>query len=488
MCKRIPLTIALMTYNRGGSYLREAIQGILDQTYQDFEFLILDNGSIDDTPQVVLSYKDDRIRYIRNPPGLSAYFNGASAVKIARSDRILITFDDDIMLPTMVERQMALMDSDPEIVGVWTNIQTINKDGIVIKDNSASLGQDRIYDRGEFLADFLSNQIWPFPCTLMFRKNPRKDLGIDFTYYGGTLPERVKKKIENIHGGNDVLTLVSHNSRGKIAFINDPLFKFRRHNQQDTHTVDPTMEILSTYKKIKKIIRTRHYIPKEIHVTVDAFITHYQVQHAIATTPDEASARKSIRKIAALFNKKKDTQDRATQYRLLATAILLSYYKDRSCCELLTRNVPPPDPQYSTAIQTLYAWAKHRAHNQNIFSGIPKESRIAILGSVFVASLLIHEARAHGLEIICCLDSNRNRQHKTLLGVPIIPTGNLASNKIIDHVFLSSEKDHEPYLINYLSNLNAEVKIVSWKNLVKQVTASDLAQPPSNNALPALST
>jgi len=465
MSKKIPLTVALMTYNRGGSYLREAIQGILNQTYRDFEFLILDNGSIDDTPQVVLSYKDDRIRYVRNPPGLSAFFNGASAVKISRSERLLITFDDDIMLPTMVERQMALMDSDPDIVGVWSNIQTINQDGVIIEDNSAALGKDQIYDRGEFLADFLSHQVWPIPCTLMFKKNPRKDWGIDFTYYGGTLPERVKKKIENVHGGDDVLTLVGHNSRGKIAFINDPLYKYRRHNQQDTHAVDPTRGILSTYKKIKKFIRSQSYISDEIRTTVDAFVMHYEVQHAIASTPDEASAKQSIRKISALFNKKKDAQDDATQYRILSTAILLSYYKDRACRERLTSNLPPPGPQYSTATRALYAWAQYRALNENLFASIPKESKIAILGSVFIASLLIHEARARGLHITCCLDSNRNRQHKTLLGVPIIPTAELASKKTIDYVFLSSEKDHEPYLIDYLSKLNSAVKISSWKTL-----------------------
>ena len=84
----IPVTIALLTYNRSG-YLKEAIEGVLSQTYRNFEFLILDNGSTDDTPDVVLSIKDDRIRYVRNPPGYTAPFNGASAIKIARGERVI---------------------------------------------------------------------------------------------------------------------------------------------------------------------------------------------------------------------------------------------------------------------------------------------------------------------------------------------------------------------------------------------------------------
>lgn len=465
MSKKIPLTIALLTHNRGGSYLQEAIQGILNQTYRDFEFLILDNGSVDDTPHIVLSYKDDRIRYVRNPPGLSAFFNGASAVKISRSERLLISFDDDIMLPTMVERQMALMDSDPDIVGVWSNIQTINQDGVIIEENSAALGKDKIYEKGEFLVDFLSHQVWPIPCTLMFKKNPRKDWRIDFIYYGGTPPKRVRKKIECVHGGDDILHLLYHNSRGKVAFINDPLYKYRRHEQQDTHAVDPTRSILNTYKKIKKLFQTQSCISNETRAAIDAFVMHYEVQHTIVTTPDEVSVKRSIQKISSFLNKKKDAPDVTTQYRTLSTAILLSYYKNHAYNEHLMSNLPPPGPQYPTATCAIYAWAQHRILNQNLFASIPKESRIAILGSVFIASLLIHEARARGLHITCCFESNRNRQYKMLLGVPIIPTAELASNNKIDYVFLSSEKDHDPYLIDYLSKLNSEVQIISWKIL-----------------------
>ena len=472
MKSKIPLTVALMTYNRGGSYLREAIKGILEQTYQNFEFLILDNGSIDETPQVILSYKDDRIRYVRNPPGLSAWFNGASAIKISRGERILITFDDDIMLPTMLEKQMAVMDSDPGIVGVWTNIQTINKDGGTIQDYWHPRGEDQIYERGEFLADFLSNQIWPFPCTLMFQRSPRKNLAVEYNYYGGPPP----KKVANIHGGDDVLKLVELNSKGKIAFLNAPLFKYRRHHQQDQHSTDPSLDVLNTYKKIKKIIKTQDFIPQDIRFTVDAFVTHYEVQHIISTTPEENLPRQSLRKISNILEKTPPSTP-ASQYRLLSTAILLSYHR-KDGCRLLTNGIRPPGPQYSTTMHALYAWARHRTNNRNIFAGIRKESSIAILGSVFIASLLIHEARAHGLRIICCLESNKKRQGKTLLKTPIIPVEELASNTAIEHVILSSEKDQDPHLKDYIASLNPTVRITSWKDLCR----TEFTAPPESMA------
>lgn len=459
MEKRIPLTVALMTFNRSASYLKEAIQGILEQTYQDFEFLILDNGSTDNTPQVVLSYRDKRIRYVRNPPGLSPWFNGASAMKIARGDRILITFDDDILLPTMLERQMKLMDSDPGIVGVWTNIQTINSEGTTIQDYWHPQGEDQVYERGEFLADFLSSQIWPFPCTLMFQRSPRKNPAVEYNYYGGLPP----KKVKNLHGGDDIIKLIEFNFRGKIAFINDPLFKYRRHNQQDTHSTDPTLEILNTYKKIKSIAQREPYIPTQVHSTVNAFVTHYAAQHLIATTPEKRTPKKRIDRISSLFNKAL-TPGNESRHRLLATAILLSHH-GRDSCGVLTNGLPPPEPHHSMATHALYAWAKYRAQQKNIFTKIPKESGIAILGSVFIASLLIYEAREHGLKIICCLESNKKRQQHVLLGIPILPIEDIIFNKDIDHVILSSERDQDPYLKNHISSMNPKVRTTSWKEL-----------------------
>ncbi|MEG1681111.1 MAG: glycosyltransferase family A protein, partial [Stenotrophomonas sp.] len=101
----IPLTVALLTYNRP-HYLQLALRAIIEQTYADFELLVMDNGSTDHTPEVVLGFKDDRLRYVRNAPGHPASFNGTSAILIARGKRLLVTHDDDIMEPYMLQRQM----------------------------------------------------------------------------------------------------------------------------------------------------------------------------------------------------------------------------------------------------------------------------------------------------------------------------------------------------------------------------------------------
>ena len=59
------LTIALTTYNRP-NYLSKAIKSVLNQTFKDFDLIILDNGSSQDTRHVVDTFKDSRIKYVRN--------------------------------------------------------------------------------------------------------------------------------------------------------------------------------------------------------------------------------------------------------------------------------------------------------------------------------------------------------------------------------------------------------------------------------------
>ena len=64
-----PLVTVLMPVRDGEPFLREAIESILDQTFEDFEFLILDDGSTDSSRSIVLGYEDPRIRLLENERG-----------------------------------------------------------------------------------------------------------------------------------------------------------------------------------------------------------------------------------------------------------------------------------------------------------------------------------------------------------------------------------------------------------------------------------
>ncbi len=107
------ISVVMSVYN-GGEFLREAIDSILDQTYTQFEFIIVDDGSTDNSINVIESYKDPRIVLIRQVnKGLVVALNvglrKAQGKYIARMDA------DDISIKNRLEIQLRFMESNPEL-------------------------------------------------------------------------------------------------------------------------------------------------------------------------------------------------------------------------------------------------------------------------------------------------------------------------------------------------------------------------------------
>jgi glycosyltransferase involved in cell wall biosynthesis len=109
-----PKISVLMPVYNAGPYLAEAIDSILAQTFSDFEFLIIDDGSTDGSGEIVQSYDDPRIRYLRNERNLGLVDTLNRGIELARGPYIARMDADDISLPERFERQIDFMDAHPE--------------------------------------------------------------------------------------------------------------------------------------------------------------------------------------------------------------------------------------------------------------------------------------------------------------------------------------------------------------------------------------
>jgi glycosyltransferase involved in cell wall biosynthesis len=119
----------LMSVHNGEAYLREAVDSVLAQTFDDFEFIIVDDASTDGTARILDRYDDPRIVRLSNESnlGLTRSLNRglerAECVYVARHD------DDDISFPERLARQVSILDNDPGAVLVAGNTEIIDADG-----------------------------------------------------------------------------------------------------------------------------------------------------------------------------------------------------------------------------------------------------------------------------------------------------------------------------------------------------------------------
>ena len=107
--KEKPRVTVLMSVYNGEKYLREAIDSILGQTFKDFEFLILDDGSTDSSAEIIRSYSDPRIRLIQNEKNIGLTRSLNKGLKLANAQYIARMDADDISLPERLEKQTAFL-------------------------------------------------------------------------------------------------------------------------------------------------------------------------------------------------------------------------------------------------------------------------------------------------------------------------------------------------------------------------------------------
>lgn len=124
-----PRVSVLMTMFNAAPYLRAAIESVLAQTFAAFEFIIVDDGSTDDSAAIAASYADPRVRLVRNAAnqGQTACLNQGLA--LARGEFIARQDADDLSQPERLRRQADFLDAHPEVVLLGTEAEQIDEAG-----------------------------------------------------------------------------------------------------------------------------------------------------------------------------------------------------------------------------------------------------------------------------------------------------------------------------------------------------------------------
>lgn len=124
------VSIGLPVYN-GERYIATAIESILAQTFTDFELIISDNASTDDTEAICRAFaaKDGRIHYHRSPVNRGASWNYNQTFDLSSGQYFRWHAADDAMEPELLAKSVAILDNQPEVVLVFTWVQDIDEEG-----------------------------------------------------------------------------------------------------------------------------------------------------------------------------------------------------------------------------------------------------------------------------------------------------------------------------------------------------------------------
>jgi glycosyltransferase involved in cell wall biosynthesis len=230
--KNPKVSVLLPVYN-GEKYLQESIKSILNQTFEDFELIIIDDGSVDKTPEIVKKNKDSRIRILTNEKnlGVSRSLNhGLRKVKgkyIARCD------GDDLNNRSRFKIQVNFLDQNPEVVMVGSNAELINEKGKIVGRTNYPLSDIDL--RKKML--IRNSVLHP---SVMFRKSAINKIGGYSNIFNG---------VEDYRLFFQLMTL------GKIQNMEDYLIKRRFHKDAVTKINHNKIEMLAILVRLLGLLK-----------------------------------------------------------------------------------------------------------------------------------------------------------------------------------------------------------------------------------------
>ena len=218
------VSVIMPTYNRA-DYLKKAVQSILDQTFNNFELVIINNYSTDDTLEVINAFNDSRIKVINFKNGGVIAKSRNQGIMQSVGKYIAFLDDDDLWCPDKLELQIKYMDEHPEFDLVYSNALIIDEHG----NKNGLLKDSKDAKTGHVFLDLLYENFIPVLTVLMkreiietngvFNEDPSMRAAEDFEYW---LRTSLKFNFGYI---DKALTLYRIHSESVSMAINRPLLR-----------------------------------------------------------------------------------------------------------------------------------------------------------------------------------------------------------------------------------------------------------------------
>lgn len=240
----MPKVSVIIPFQNRIPWLTEAVDSVLAQTFQDFEIIIVDNGSTD----TYQAPNDPRIRYFRQEDRGPAGGRNRG-MDLARGEYIAFLDSDDLFMPTKLERQVAFMDSRPEALLTHTSYRRMNREG----ENLETIHSGR-FSGG--LCDELVFSCPPATPTVMIRR----DTGVRFN--------------EAAKPDGDVIMWLEIAAKAPLLGIDEPLVRVRMHG--NNAILDPELQVRAAVNTWRHIIRRKLPLSRPLRSRIHLMLYRYQ--------------------------------------------------------------------------------------------------------------------------------------------------------------------------------------------------------------------
>jgi len=271
------VSVNIVCYNHE-KYIGDAIDSVLNQTFQDFELILLNNGSTDDSLKVMESYNDPRIKLESIYPNKQSTFAGNNCIERGCGEYVALLCSDDIWEPDKLRQQVEYLDKNPDCGVVFTQVQPVLPDGKPINKKKNAYNKQfnkiKFKNSSELLHDMWQTANHEFCCSsACIRRKCIDELGVF---------DIRSKHIQDFIMWVDILTKYD-------AFIlGEKLTKMRYFPKKDNLSAGGTNTIIASlnemqllYQKFKKIDKLDKFLEvfpetkKKFHTLEEKFIPFY---------------------------------------------------------------------------------------------------------------------------------------------------------------------------------------------------------------------
>jgi glycosyltransferase involved in cell wall biosynthesis len=310
------LSVCIPAYN-GALYLAEAMKSVLDQSYSDFELIVVDDASSDATAEIAQSFQDPRLRHFRNRVNRGLVGNWNRCIELARGSYLCIFHQDDIMMPGNLASKVRFLDENPTAGFVHSNVLQVGAQGELLSEWwSPPLGPEDVgLKAGAMVLDkLLRGGNCVCAPSVVLRRECLGTLGP----FDGRLPYTADWEMW-------MRASVFHD----VGYFIEPLVKYRRHAGNETLKFLGEQEAGHAYRaKIMVLEKCGRYIPgaEELKAELARQYREFAVRE-VESRGDSGDYREAWRYLTAAASLEERREDSGEEARLQSARVELEHVR-----------------------------------------------------------------------------------------------------------------------------------------------------------------